>query len=47
MHLVIFDNYSYANKTIDVGYKINGFAYELIRIERELLTFEKIVNDED
>ena len=41
MNLVIFDDYEYANKIIDVGYKLDGYDYELIKVGSTLLSFDR------
>lgn len=47
MHLVIFDDYEYKNKIIDVGYKLEGYDYKLIKVDDTLLTFENFKHDEN
>ncbi len=47
MHVIISDDYSFAHKTVDLGYKIKGFDYEFIKIGDKLLAFDSIMYDED
>lgn len=46
MHLIIFDDYDYKGKIIDVGYRISGYDYEFIKIGHQLLTFDRFKYDE-
>ena len=47
MHLVISDDYDYKDKIIDVGYKLKGYDYELIKIGNHLLTFDNFKYDDE
>lgn len=45
--IISFHDYRFADKTIDLGYRLEGYDYRLIKIGRELFTIQPFMLDED
>lgn len=45
IHLIINNNYKFANKKIIIDYKIKNFNFKLIKVDNELFSFDKELYD--